>query len=133
MKERAGATTMPDRVDNGDPLGLLLAEYRMNIAMPFPRSECPRGWLPAVEDLLRELRQIGWREIEQVKEKFGGLRVYLSENAPASAHAAVEKAAERCSKTCEECGQPGQLREHLRWMRSLCTSCLQTVTRYHSA
>jgi hypothetical protein len=78
------------------------------------------GWLPILEELHPKLLAAdpGYR-VAQVKEKFGGLRVYLSTAEPAAAHAAINAAEERALRTCEECGAPGRLREG-GWVKTLC-------------
>ncbi len=40
--------------------------------------EVKDGWLPLIKNLILELINAGWsREIEQVKQKFAGLRFYI--------------------------------------------------------
>lgn len=57
----------------------------------------------------------------QVKEKFGGLRFYLSGTTKEMLDATQE--AQRCSyEICEKCGAAGCLREG-NWLRVLCDSC----------
>jgi hypothetical protein len=57
----------------------------------------------------------------QIKEKFGGLRVYLNGETPEMTAAIIE--AERKSfETCEQCGAPGKLRRG-GWISTLCDIC----------
>lgn len=57
----------------------------------------------------------------QIKEKFGTLRVYMTHYLPEMEEAISE--AERLSAiTCEDCGQPGELRQG-GWLRTLCDEC----------
>ena len=49
--------------------------------------------------------------ILQVKEKFGGLRVYTSRIEP-QVDQWIREAEAKASETCELCGQPGESQEH---------------------
>ena len=57
----------------------------------------------------------------QVKEKFGGLRFYMTTQSD-EISALIREAEALSSKTCQECGQPGESRG-ARWARTLCESC----------
>jgi hypothetical protein len=57
-------------------------------------------------------------KILQVKEKFGGLRVYVND-ANDAIRQRIETAALESFHTCEICGQPGELREES-WIKTLC-------------
>lgn len=93
--------------------------------------ECDDGWYAIVRDVLAELSSIRatlpgderdafW--VFQVKEKFGGLRIYL-DTIPSAAREeacdAIARAEERAAVTCEECGKPGTLRPG-GWLMTLC-------------
>jgi len=73
-----------------------------------------------LEPLVEEFEQESGCQFEilQVKEKFGGLRIYVS-----GAHDAIrqrlEAAKMESTRSCEICGQPGALRES-RWIKILC-------------
>ncbi len=77
------------------------------------------GWYGLVKDLINELISIGWnKRINQVKEKFGGLRFY-AEDLPEGALELISKYEVIASNTCEECGEKGVLRQG-KWLRTLC-------------
>ena len=57
-------------------------------------------------------------EVLQVKEKFGGLRVYVND-ANEAIDQRIETAIQESFHTCEVCGQPGTLREDS-WIKTLC-------------
>mgnify|MGYP001270225930 CR=1 FL=1 len=66
--------------------------------------------------------------VVQVKEKFGGLRVYF-DTPPAAGDAevsrfsnAVTQAESASYRICELCGKPGWLRPH-HWFRVFCNAC----------
>ena len=57
-------------------------------------------------------------KIQQVKEKFGGLRFYL-DGADDYTNGAITMAESWAARTCEQCGAPGQRRSG-GWIRTLC-------------
>jgi hypothetical protein len=65
-----------------------------------------------LEPLVAEFEATGECQFEilQVKEKFGGLRVYVND-ANDTIHLHIETAMWESLRTCEICGQPGILRE----------------------
>ena len=61
-------------------------------------------------------------EIVQVKEKFGGLRYYVS-TAPSKVFELIDAAERKSYETCEECGEKGSLDERYYWYLTLCRKC----------
>jgi len=57
-------------------------------------------------------------EVLQVKEKFGGLRVYVND-ANDAIRLRIETAVHESFHTCELCGRAGELREDS-WIKTLC-------------
>ena len=57
----------------------------------------------------------------QVKEKYGGLRFYMTCGTD-EIFDLIEKAEALSYKTCEECGEPGEER-NTGWIRTLCDTC----------
>lgn len=57
-------------------------------------------------------------QVLQVKEKLGGLRVYVVSDASPAIHERVDTAERESYCLCEVCGRPGVLRERL--LRTLC-------------
>lgn len=97
--------------------------------------EIGSGWYSLVENLVdtidryqRPLVRNGKAEfihIEQIKEKFGGLRFYYSGGDEYVA-GAVDFAERLSYSLCQDCGAPGLLRSGS-WLRTLCD--LHTQTR----
>lgn len=58
---------------------------------------------------------------EQVKEKFGGLRFYMSLHSP-EVESWIEDAEKKSLITCETCGAPGSLRKN-GWWKIRCDDC----------
>ena len=56
--------------------------------------------------------------IMQIKEKFGGLRFYVGQTSEEQ-QAYIRFASAMASRTCEVCGNPGEIR-HTNWMKTLC-------------
>jgi len=57
--------------------------------------------------------------VVQCKEKFGGLRFYIT-SAPIEVHNMIDDAAQKSYTICEKCGAPGKLRDDLDWWLTLC-------------
>ena len=82
--------------------------------------ECGEGWIPLIEELIKDLKELGWDgDIQQVKEKFGGLRFYINGGSNA-VFARIDKAEADSYKICETCGEAGILRTDRNWVRTLC-------------
>lgn len=80
------------------------------------------GWHYIVEDCVEKIESRGGF-ILQIKEKFGGLRIYSS-GGDFDAIDTITREAERSAAiTCEQCGGPGQLRNNLPWLKTLCDKC----------
>ena len=81
------------------------------------------GWKQIIWELDDDLAKLDPDYgIAQVKEKFGGLRYYIGNiDVPYEEYGPLIDAAEAKSyQTCEDCGEPGILREDLGWIRTLC-------------
>lgn len=87
------------------------------------------GWYPILESLCTNIQNhIDWKvkqsqpitqvKVEQIKEKFGGLRFYY-QGGDDEIHGMVRMAEAWASTTCEECGAPGTRRGG-GWVRTLC-------------
>lgn len=109
--------------------------------------ECDNGWFDLIHELCQKISDRFERDgkepdilIEEIKEKYGTLRVEYShdhfsgdndDNNDFDKKAALENDIENLvdeyeekSKTvCEMCGAPGKLREDLPWIQTLCVSC----------
>lgn len=87
------------------------------------------GWKAIIEDLCLDLDAmcIPSLRVVQVKEKFGGLRFYVTgadENP--LVHDRIYMAEVLAATTCERCGQPGKPGQFL---MTLCHSCLKKQMR----
>jgi hypothetical protein len=89
------------------------------------------GWVPILDRLAGDLMKLGWTGgLQQVKEKFGGLRFYIRyDGIPEDRHEAarqcIREAEAESYTTCEDCGAPGSTgpRPGRRWILTLCDAC----------
>jgi hypothetical protein len=91
-----------------------------------------KGWWPIIESLCANIQShIDWQNknhekhpvvsqvvVEQIKEKFGGLRFYY-QGGDDNVHGMVRMAESWADRSCEECGAPGT-RRNGGWIRTLC-------------
>ena len=108
--------------------------------------ECSDGWYDLIYNLCDKIKEYFINDSEylsipdhfyviQVKEKFGGLRFYIS-SAPEYVHTIVNDAELKSYYICEECGKEcvydkknrnykSFYRDNLSWVRTLCNDCLK--------
>ncbi len=90
--------------------------------------EVNKGWLPILEKGFKKISEIineghiqDFR-ICQVKEKFGGLRIYCNYYMD-QVDEVIEAMEKECAHTCDLCGSPeGKLRQDM-WLTVRCNSC----------
>lgn len=92
--------------------------------MRYVMANTLEGWKPIVRALIRQISgHVKWRKLEhfavqQVKEKFGGLRFYIS-GGDYEIAGMISMAEAMSVNTCEVCGCPGERRGG-GWIRTLC-------------
>jgi predicted HicB family RNase H-like nuclease len=86
--------------------------------------ECGDGWFDILWRLCDDIHAMR-PKVQQIKEKFGGLRFYASFNGDYTDQGweRIKKAEEEASETCEQCGQPGELRNAEGWWETSCEKC----------
>jgi hypothetical protein len=101
----------------GEDLDIVLSRF----AAGWPAVvQCGPGWYRIVLDLDRRIAEVSpAARYAQIKEKFGGLRVYLDEH-DAETKALSEHAEWIAVRTCEACGMPGMLRKDRAYVQTLC-------------
>lgn len=88
----------------GDDVESFLRERQIN--PPRCGFHVGAGWLPIVFAALDKMIAAGWdRELYQVKQKLGGLRIYIGE-ASDEVRDIIRAAERQCAATCETSGQP---------------------------
>lgn len=104
-------------------IGLLRPGNRCLMDKTF--RECGAGWSGLIDPIETEIERLGGT-VEQIKEKFGGLRLYYSSGnsfddpAWAGVERSVEEAESASRLTCEMCGKPGVMRTSGHWLKTLC-------------
>ncbi len=90
--------------------------------------EVSKYWKPILEkgfgkiaEVVKEQGITDYR-IVQVKEKFGGLRIY-SRGYYDVIDPIIEEMEEECEHTCEKCGSPEGILRTEGWMTVLCDAC----------
>ena len=64
----------------------------------------------------------------QVKEKFGGLRFYMSSSTD-EMEKLISEAEALCDELCEECGKIGEVCSDGGWYRTLCEDCVERYNK----
>ena len=94
---------------------------------------CNDGWFDIIWDMSSKLEPLlqkfhnEYPDLEspprasQVKEKFGGLRFYMT-SATDEMHDLIEEVEALSYRTCESCGEPGEERSG-GWIQTLCDTC----------
>ena len=85
-------------------------KYKSILDTPYG-FETPQGWLPLLEEFLEKAINFeGWFKIVQIKEKFGGLRIYIDteDDVPNEIRTMIEgliaEAEFKANRCCHECG-----------------------------
>jgi hypothetical protein len=90
--------------------------------------ECGDGWYNILDKLFEKLNNYDI-ELMQVKEKFGGLRIYLSGATTDEVYDLVEKAEEESFKICEMCGKSGKNLTINSWIYTVCEDHKKQLTK----
>jgi hypothetical protein len=81
-----------------------------------------KGWHSIIKEAIDAIEDKNGF-IVQVKEKFGGLRIYTI-GGDVDAIDDITRSAERKAMfTCEECGVPGTTRGYGGWLKTTCEDC----------
>ena len=95
--------------------------------------ECGKGWWPLVEKVAAAINSFNAAhpdspvEVSQIKQKFGGLRIYHY-NAPEDIRQLIDEAIEASWHTCERCGSTEGVTTNLVGYRlTLCPECRKEI------
>ena len=77
-----------------------------------------------IPDWRRETELLEYPQVQQIKEKFGGLRVYTDGN-DETIHALIGLAESMANRTCEGCGKKGKNRSWGGWYMTYCDTCAE--------
>jgi hypothetical protein len=87
----------------------------MNISREDAKNCVGPGWASLIDAIFDHLPEDAY--ILQVKEKWGGLRFYVSGSSELLDF--ISEMENKCLEMCEICGRPGKPREG-GWIRTLC-------------
>lgn len=101
-------------------------ENKDKVRYPFlPEPECGAGWAKIINDFCQKTEAylkthpLEDFRVDQIKEKFGGLRIYFSPY-DEQINTLQERAELLSRKTCEICGKRGKLNTNRHWIKTLC-------------
>jgi len=83
----------------------------------YAKTQVGKGWHGLIDECFAALPPGAW--VEQVKEKFGGLRFYQYGGDDDK----IDTICDRSYSICETCGKPGQARDIHGWLKTLCDEC----------
>jgi len=100
-------------------------KYEFIDSVDFEEFECNFGWHTLISTALDTIEShliSGYIVLDQVKEKFGTLRIYYTDysNDPDYVSGVIDFAENMSAYICEECGKPGKTRSDLSWIKTLC-------------
>jgi hypothetical protein len=90
--------------------------------------ECGNGWFNIIDNLCKNIQKhiddngLDQVEFQQIKEKFGGLRVYFAYG-DSYIDDLVEQAEKDSYNTCELCGTTENIGYTQGWVTTLCEEC----------
>lgn len=86
-----------------------------------------KGWYPLLDDLCAEVVAAAPSAVlEQCKEKFGGLRFYVSwSTEERHVQDIIHRYEDKSMSVCETCGKPGVLRKG-GWVQTACNACAKS-------
>jgi hypothetical protein len=87
--------------------------------------ECGDGWFDLLWRLCEDIEKLDPPEdfyVDQVKEKYGGLRFYVG-NDTLEIYDRIVEAEEESYTICEDCGSVGAVTSNHGWLSTLCDKC----------
>lgn len=80
------------------------------------------GWHSLVDEAFDLIEKEPKVTVDQVKEKFGSLRIYTSGGSDTLQDKLLELEV-RSTTMCEDCGVPAESKRVSGWVRTICKSC----------
>lgn len=97
------------------------------VPMMTQASNVGEGWHPLLKELEQVLNTIDPDyTLQQVKEKFGGLRYYtqnsagVTEEARQAFNITIRYAEDRSTRICEVCGEEAETKSYRGWLKTFC-------------
>ena len=91
----------------------------------FTYGRVGKGWHSLLDEIFAALPEEA--TVIQVKEKFGGLRFYVSVNESEEALEVIRIAEAKSYRICEVCGKPGECKASNHWLQTLCPTHREEV------
>ena len=89
------------------------------------------SWFHNWDDLDNLSDWLAYPVVQQIKEKFGGLRFY-AEGTNMTMEQLIRYAENLSTVTCESCGSQGEIRR-AKWLKTLCISCHEFREAQHKS
>ena len=100
---------------------------------------CGDGWFdiiwqlssklePLIQKIIKENPNLPHPRAAQVKEKFGGLRFYMT-SASDEIYRLIDEAEELSYRTCESCGAPAEIDDSNYWIKTICEACKSSTSK----
>jgi len=85
---------------------------------------CGEGWYDILDRTFAKFAELNLEGfyIEQVKEKFGGLRIYTNITND-DIEKIIDEAETEAENTCERCGKPSSIAVINHWYSTVCEEC----------
>lgn len=143
-------TSCVRRVKRCNPLSLMIPELESQLYKLYPQVFPPRseaqgatafqrygftgiggGWIDVLREMGRKLDDLGGIVVEEVKQKFGLLRVHVSGPVEKMnlARTITAEAATKSERVCEDCGAQGKQCAPHGYVRTMCEGCLSAWVR----
>jgi hypothetical protein len=109
----------------GEELRLRIYAKHPHIIKEYDFFECGSGWFGLIEDMFDAFAKLELEEyapIGQIKEKFGGLRVYL-DGCSSKMETVIFKFESLSYEVCINCGSIEDVEMVGAWIRPLCSMC----------
>lgn len=118
-----------DAFTASDNIRNLISE--LNLDGTFDVSVLP-GWEIVIRRTVERIAEVRDRKdiknlkIVQIKEKFGGLRIYMND-VDDDVDEIIREAEDECSELCSWCAKPGKLINRHGWILNLCDECDEEI------
>jgi len=104
---------------------LMPPEDKNESLIPSRGIEVGDGWFDLIWEMCEIIEPLVDKNFyfTQIKEKFGGLRVYTTE-APTEVYEILDEYEDKSYNICEECGKDGKRKKSITgWISTLCDKC----------
>lgn len=89
--------------------------------------ETSDGWFSLLYELCEKLKEQNFQgKVSQIKEKFGGLRFYITHGLEQD-YNLIHSYEDKSFTICEKCGKEGKIRKLDGWLTTLCEECFKDI------